>query len=124
MVGGPRTARQYVLVASVAIAIDRFQLKERAMKLTSAQVERALNQIEAQPIPDDHPVVPQLNDLFGEHTFFLDSNGLNIVEPTESAGTGVQSVKVVNLASWNDDDGLEPHEPQATDIVIVLASRH
>lgn len=94
------------------------------MKLTSAQVERALNQIEAQPIPDDHPVVPQLNDLFGEHTFFLDSNGLNIVEPTESAGTGVQSVKVVNLASWNDDDGLEPHEPQATDIVIVLASRH
>jgi hypothetical protein len=94
------------------------------MKLTSAQVERALNQIEAQPIPDDHPVVPQLNDLFGDHTFFLDSNGLNIVEPTESAGTGVQSVKVVNLASWNDDDGLEPHEPQATDIVIVLASRH
>ena len=94
------------------------------MKLTSAQVERALNQIEAQPIPDDHPVVPQLNDLFGEHTFFLDSNGLNIVEPTESAGIGVQSVKVVNLASWNDDDGLEPHEPQATDIVIVLASRH
>jgi hypothetical protein len=112
------------LVASVAIAIDRFQLRERAMKLTSAQVERALNQIEAQPIPDDHPVVPQLNDLFGDHTFFLDSNGLNIVEPTESAGTGVQSVKVVNLASWNDDDGLEPHEPQATDIVIVLASRH
>ena len=94
------------------------------MKLTSAQVERALNQIEAQPIPDDHPVVPQLNDLFGEHTFCLDSNGLNIVEPTESAGTGVQSVKVVNLASWNDDEGLEPHEPQATDIVIVLASRH
>lgn len=94
------------------------------MKLTSAQVERALNQIEAQPIPDDHPVVPQLNDLFGEHTFFLDSNGLNIVEPTESAGTGVQSVKVVNLASWNDDDGLEPHEPEATDVVIVLASRH
>jgi hypothetical protein len=31
-----------------------------------------LGQCEAQAIPDDHPVIPQLNDLFGEHTFFLD----------------------------------------------------
>ena len=38
------------------------------MKLTSAQVERTLGQFEAEAIPDDHPVVPQLNDLFGEHT--------------------------------------------------------
>jgi hypothetical protein len=35
------------------------------MKLTSAEVERTLGQFEAQAIPDDHPVVPQLNDLFG-----------------------------------------------------------
>ena len=58
------------------------------MKLTSAQVERTLGQIEARAIPDDHPVVSQLNDLFGEHTFFLDSNGLNIVEPVPD-GDGV-----------------------------------
>ena len=42
------------------------------MKLNSAQLERTLGQFEAQAIPDDHPVIPQLNDLFGEHTFFLD----------------------------------------------------
>ena len=47
------------------------------MKLTSAQVERTLGQFEARAIPDDHPVIPQLNDLFGEHTFFLDRKGLN-----------------------------------------------
>jgi hypothetical protein len=94
------------------------------MKLTSAQVERTLGQIEARPIPDSHPVVPQLNELFGEHTFFLDSNGLNIVEPTESGATDVCSGKIVNVASWSDDDSLEPHEPQPTDVVIVLASRH
>ena len=81
------------------------------MKLTSAQVERTLGQIEARAIPDDHPVVSQLNDLFGEHTFFLDSNGLNIVEPVELAQTGVDSAKIVNLANWNADDSLEPHEP-------------
>jgi hypothetical protein len=93
------------------------------MKLNSAQLQRTLGQFEARPIPDDHPLIPQLNDLFGEHTFFLDSHGLNIVEPVEAAGlSGV----VVNLASWSDDSqsGLEVHEPKATDVVITLGLRH
>ena len=64
------------------------------MKLTSAQVERTLSQFETQAIPDDHPVVPQLNSLFGEHTFFLDSHGLNIVE---LAGTLLRDPKLSRL---------------------------
>ena len=51
---------------------------ESVMKLNSAQVEQALTQFEAQVIPDDHPLVPKLNELFGDHMFFLDSNGLNV----------------------------------------------
>lgn len=51
------------------------------MKLTSAQVERTMSQFEVQALPDNHPAVPELNELFGEHTFLLDSNGLNILEP-------------------------------------------
>ena len=85
------------------------------MKLTSAQVERTLSQLaEGQAIPDSHPVVPQLNELFGDHTFFLDSNGLNIVEPTvEATRAGTQAARVVNLANWTDADltSLAPHEP-------------
>ena len=69
------------------------------MKLTSAQVERTLTQFQGEAIPDNHPAVPQLNSLFGEHTFFLNSKGLNIVEPAEAGGAGVQSAKVVNVAS-------------------------
>ena len=46
------------------------------MKLTSAQIERTLSQFEAQAIPESHPLLPRLNELFGDHTFFLDSNGL------------------------------------------------
>jgi hypothetical protein len=93
------------------------------MKLNSAQLERTLGQFEARPIPDDHPLIPQLNDLFGEHTFFLDRRGLNIVEPVEAAGV---SGRVVNLASWSDDSesGLEVHEAEATDVVITLELRH
>src|SRR5262249_51915322 len=51
--------------------------EERAMKMTAALVERTLSQFEAEAIPDDHPVVPELSKLFGVHTFFLDRNGLN-----------------------------------------------
>jgi hypothetical protein len=93
------------------------------MKLNSAQLERTLGQFEARAIPDDHPLIPQLNDLFGEHTFFLDRNGLNIVE---AAGAAAQSAMVVNLASWSEDNrsGLELHEPEATDVVITLGFKH
>jgi hypothetical protein len=58
------------------------------MKLNSAQVEQTLTQFEAQVIPEDHPLVPELNELFGDHTLFLDGNGLNVVEPNESTQTG------------------------------------
>ena len=51
------------------------------MKLSSSQVERTLYQLQAQALPDNHPSVPELNRVFGEHTFFLDGSGLHIVEP-------------------------------------------
>src|SRR5882757_9770542 len=92
------------------------------MKLSSARVERTLSQFEAQAIPDNHPVVPQLNRLFGEHTFFLDSDGLSIVEPVAPTSTGGQAGKVVKLAHWSDasSTSLEPHDPEPTDLLIAL----
>ena len=96
------------------------------MKMTSTLVERTLAQFEAEAIPDNHPAVAQLNSLFGDHTFFLDSNGLNIVEPVEFSRSGVWAGKVVNLASWNDASppSLEPHEPEPTEVIVELESKH
>lgn len=92
------------------------------MKLSSPMVEQTLNQFNAQPIPDNHPVVGRLNELFGEHTFFLNDGGLYIVESAEPIHTGTQEVHVINLADWKDasQTSLTPHEPQATDVVVVL----
>src|SRR5262245_36119661 len=100
--------------------------KENAMKLTPAQVERTLSHFEAQAVPEDHPAVAQLNELFGDHTFFFDSNGLNIVEPAEPAVAGVQAGRVVNLANWSDEQltRLAPHEPEPTDAIVELGSEH
>ncbi|WP_315834469.1 hypothetical protein [Bradyrhizobium prioriisuperbiae] len=97
------------------------------MKLTSAQVEKAMDQFEAQAIPDSHPVVPQLNELFGDHTFLLDRHGLNILEPaTDAVTSGGKAAQVVNLANWTDSNrtGLAPHEPAPTGTVIELEVTH
>jgi hypothetical protein len=98
------------------------------MRLNPTLVDRALTQIEAVVLPDDHPAMPQLNRLYGDHTFFVDVNGLNIVEPKDNTSPeGVQEVTVVNLANWNNADdppSLAPHDPEPTDVVVVLGSKN
>ena len=95
---------------------------ECVMKLNSAQIEQTLAHFEAQVVPDNHPLVPELSELFGDHTFFLDSKGLNVVEPNESAHAGAPAGTVVNLANWSDAEwtSLTPHEPEPTEVVVIL----
>jgi hypothetical protein len=98
------------------------------MKLSTARIQRTLHQLEEQTafqetlmIGEDSPLKPKLSELYGDHTFFLDSDGIHIVEPTETRSS-VPSGKVVKLATWKDSKrtALTPHRPQATDIVVVL----
>ena len=72
------------------------------MKLSSSQVERTLHQLQAQALPDNHPSVPELNRVFGDHTFFLDESGLHIVEPAVPDEDESEAGQVVKLASWQD----------------------
>lgn len=102
------------------------------MKLTSAQVRKTLTQYQGQPIPENHQLVQPLSDRYGDHTFFLDGNGLNIVEPASRAAAQdtsqqeqqdtPQAVRVVNLASWSDENctKLVAHEPEPTDTFVQL----
>jgi hypothetical protein len=59
-------------------------------------------------------------------TFFLNSNGLNVVEPNESTHADAPAGMVVNLANWSDAHmtSLAPHEPEPTEIVVILESKH
>jgi hypothetical protein len=94
------------------------------MRLSPALVEKTLTQFEAQPIPENHPAMPELNRLFGDHTFFLDGSGLHIVEPAVGDDEGNHSANVVKLASWNDAErtSLAAHEPEPTNVMIELGS--
>ncbi|HTP83014.1 MAG TPA: hypothetical protein VMQ11_08720 [Alphaproteobacteria bacterium] len=92
------------------------------MKLSATQIVQTADEIGAQPVPADHPIVMQLTRIYGDHTFFLDGEGLEIVEATRPDGAD-NAACVVKLASWTDDDRtrLAPHEPQTTDVVVMLA---
>jgi hypothetical protein len=93
------------------------RLKGTAMKLASTLVEKTASQLDAQAVPENHPAMPELSKRFGEHTFFLDGNGLNIVEPAE-ADEAVW--KVVKIASWSNEErtSLMPHSPEPTGVVV------
>jgi hypothetical protein len=97
------------------------------MKLNSAQVKQTMTQLNAQVLPDDHPAVARLNSVFGEHTFFVDQNGLKVLEPAEAPDMQGQTGEVISLAEWSDPDltSLRPHEPEPTGVLVALEpSRH
>ena len=92
------------------------------MKLNSTQTEQALNQFEAQVLPDNHPAQRELSGIFGDHTFFLDCSGLNVLEPAKTAEPDAQTGEIVSLASWSDATltSLRPHEPEPTGVIVLL----
>ena len=98
------------------------------MRLNSTQVKQTLSQFAAEVLPDDHPAVTQLSNLFGDHTFFLDNDGLKVLEPNpnEVPETEAHTGEVVSLADWSDATltSLSPHEPELTGMVIVLERKH
>jgi hypothetical protein len=109
----------------VAGALSNKALKskqEQAMKLNATQVKQTLSQFDAQVLPDDHPAVSQLNNLFGEHTFFLDNSGLKVLEPADAPDMKAQTGEIVSLADWSDATltSLKPHEPELTGVVVIL----
>lgn len=97
------------------------------MKLDATQVKETLTQMDARVLPDDHPAVGKLNELFGDHTFFVDESGLKVLESTGSAEAETQAGSVVSLADWSDETSstLRAHQPTPTGLVVVLSqSKH
>ena len=93
------------------------------MRLTPARIEQTLSQFEAKVLPENHPSVPRIKEVWGDHTYFLAVNGLNIVEPLDRRDSGIEAGAVINVASWTDGKAtsLTPHEPQPTEVVIEFA---
>lgn len=93
------------------------------MKMNDALVERTLNQYEAQALPETHPEMASLYNIFGMHTFFVDDEGLNIVERVDLEDRDDDTGQVIQLASWIDDrhTKLAPHDPEPRNVIVNLA---
>ena len=96
------------------------------MKLNSTQIEQTLTQFNARVIAEDNPTIAELNDLFGDHTFFLDARGLNVLELIQLPQMEPESGEVINIADWSDATltKLRTHRPEPTGIVIRLKETH
>jgi hypothetical protein len=81
------------------------------MKLTGALKSSVEDQLGADALPEENPATPKLKEVFGDHTFFVDAEGLSIVEPNPQAGPSDGAV--IKVGSWTEDRAqLQLHEPQ------------
>lgn len=91
------------------------------MKFQTEIKDKVEEQIGAEALPDEHPAAPELKEIFGDHTFFLDEEGLNIIVPQPASAN--ESGNVVKVASWTESrKELQVHEPQIQPTVIDIAS--
>jgi len=91
------------------------------MKLNAAQIEKVEEVFACEAVPEDSSVLPRLTEAFGEHTYFLSQEGLNIVAVDETAEN--QSAKIITLASWADDrSSLIVHDPKVGPEIADLGS--
>lgn len=78
------------------------------MKLSNTQIAATSDSLGATPVPEDHPVMDQLRDAFGEHTFFLDNEGLSVFVDEAEVEEGVElpegEPRLVMIAAWTDDE--------------------
>ena len=94
------------------------------MKLTPTQIAATRDSIEATPLPEDHPVMGQLEEAFGEHTFFIDRNGLSVFVDQSEVPAEVElpegDPRLVLIAAWTDESrqALGPVEPVDTGVTL------
>ena len=96
------------------------------MKLSSTRIGQTLKQIGAHTVvvSQNHPMAGRLHEVFGDHTFFLDEEGLEIVEPAEFAQVEAQAGELVKLALWDDASRttLAAHRPKSTGVIVTFDS--
>ncbi len=90
------------------------------MKLNAVQLRKVEEQFGVEAIPEEDPVTSDLKEAFGDHTFFLDADGQNIVEPNVFPESSIGNV--VKVASWSSDEQtkLLRHEPEVLSITVDL----
>jgi hypothetical protein len=93
------------------------------MKLTSTQAAAVKQRVNIDPIDDENPVIEPLRQAFGDHTFYIVSDGLFVLEEVTEQDGDSEQARFVMVAAWANEEknALQPIEPQPTNTVIDLA---
>lgn len=70
------------------------------MKLSSAQIAAVEQATGANPLPEEEPANAKLAEALGEHTFYVDQQGLVILESPEAAATPEATLEIVRVGRW------------------------
>lgn len=93
------------------------------MKLTSEQIQTATESLGFDAIAEQHPVHPQLEKALGEHTFFINDNGLFVFNEHSEENSKEKTARLYVVAAWTDDEkkALSPVTPPSpVDVVFDL----
>ena len=93
------------------------------MKLTDAQIAAVEAQTGSKAVPADDEAAISLSGDFGDHTFYLDPNGLYVFERGEKPDFDGEFAVLVQIAEWTDETrtALHPIEPDIRPVTINLA---
>lgn len=96
------------------------------MRLSEVQKQRVHDHTGATMVPDDNPSMPLLKQNFGDHTFFLDNEGLHVWEAVEDDPSDTAKLVGVRIASWSNDENnaLVPHEPAPSHVIEPPAAQN
>ena len=95
------------------------------MKLNAQQIAAVGQQIGADPLNDDDPVTGQLVKIFGDHTFYLSTEGLLVIETAANVEEDEEEQakgQFVRVATWADEQrsALQPIQPEPTQVLLDL----
>lgn len=93
------------------------------MKLSSAQIQTVKTAIQVDPLPEDNPAFEQLQQAFGDHTFYVGEDGLLVFEPANDVDEATEPARLILVAAWTDEEkkALSPVQPKGTQIIVDMA---
>lgn len=90
------------------------------MLLNDTEIEAVRESIGAEPVSDDHPAMTQLVEVFGEHSFYVDTNGLSIFATEEEVEEIEGTPRLTLIAAWADEKKTALQPVQPTDMGLPL----
>lgn len=92
------------------------------MKLNDRQTAAVKASVNIDALDPENPAVPQLVEAFGDHTFFVVTEGLFILEEVDNPDLPGTPAEFILVAGWADEQksALKGVQPTRSNTVIDL----